>query len=682
MYGLHRGGEIAGELEDILEVKNVEPWRTPEVASLVLALRTEVESEPDAAAPAEEPGADVASLLLVTDDERVGAALLGAIRRRDLVAELAGADEAPGLVEGARPDLVVMDLKAGGSAEAGLGLLGELSAGEAAPPVLVLADTDALLDRVEIIRRGARAFLNRGMDPEALADAVERFAAGLREPSATVLAVDDDASVLAALAALLRRNGYSVETVADPDAFWQRLDEVAPDLAIVDLDMPQVNGIELCQALRADPRWARLPLLILTSYRDSEVVRNAFAGGADDYLSKPIIEEELLGRVRNRLGRVRAYREASERDELTGVATRRAAAAEIERLADLARASGEPYSLALLDVDRLAALNARSGLAAGDAALRRVGEHLHDELETATLGRWDGDAFLVGLSGMRPADAARRIGGVLERVNDHVDVATLSAGVAGAPPDGIDFSALIAAAEAALTEAQRAGGARLVTAGTDGAPEGERVDIVVVEDDQSVVDVLDLALESMGLSSRRLAAGDEAIAALASDPPQLVADVVLLDWDLPGADGLTVLRRLADEGVLDTDPGDHAHGTGERGRDAEGARTGRYRSRGEAVQRSGIASAHTHRAARRLRDNCAARRAGRMAAHRNRRPDSGLLALGHGLWLVRTRRYTELRLPAAARAALTGLNRSRRVMQPAELAVIWRCLGEPGRVST
>jgi DNA-binding response OmpR family regulator len=55
----------------------------------------------------------------------------------------------------------------------------------------------------------------------------------------------------------------------------------------------------------------------------------------------------------------------------------------------------------------------------------------------------------------------------------------------------------------------------------------------------------------MGLSSRRLAAGDEAIAALATDRPPLMADLVLLDWDLPGADGLSVLRRLADTGVLE-----------------------------------------------------------------------------------------------------------------------------------
>jgi CheY-like chemotaxis protein len=139
---------------------------------------------------------------------------------------------------------------------------------------------------------------------------------------------------------------------------------------------------------------------------------------------------------------------------------------------------------------------------------------------------------------------------VLDHLNGGGAETTLSGGVACASPDGIDVPALVAAAERALGEAKRAGGGRLATEGA-GDAEGERVDVVVVEDDQSVVDVLNLALESMSLSSRRLGDGNDAIVALAADPPPLVADVVLLDWDLPGVDGLSILRRLAETGVLE-----------------------------------------------------------------------------------------------------------------------------------
>ncbi len=490
MYGFHRAGEIAGELEDIFSEGAVGTARTPEVASLVLALRAELEADPELPAVPAETDSGAISILLVSDDTDLGGALLDAIDDRDLAGELIDPDGAADQIEVGRYDLVLTDLALAGSLDAGLGLLSELTSGASSPPVLVLASGDNLLDRVAVVRHGARGFLDRGLEPRALVDAVERFAAGLREPGATVLAVDDDESVLAALEALLGRNGFTVETTGDPDGFWRKLEEVSPDLAIIDLDMPQVNGFELCQALRADPRWSWLPLLILTAYRDSEVVRNAFGAGADDYLSKPIIEEELLGRVRNRLGRVRAYREASERDELTGAATRRAATVELERLADLARTAGEPLSLALLDVDRLGALNQRSGLAAGDAALRRVGELLRAELTSEAVGRWDGDAFLVGFHGMAAADTARRVGAVLERVNDGEPEVTLSAGIAAASPDRIEIPALLSAAEQALAEAKRSGGARLVAAGAAGEPEGERVDVAIVEDDQSVVDVL------------------------------------------------------------------------------------------------------------------------------------------------------------------------------------------------
>jgi DNA-binding response OmpR family regulator len=66
------------------------------------------------------------------------------------------------------------------------------------------------------------------------------------------------------------------------------------------------------------------------------------------------------------------------------------------------------------------------------------------------------------------------------------------------------------------------------------------------------VDVLRLALQSLGLSSRRLADGAEAVAALAGDSPPLTSRVILLDWDLPGLDGLSILRRLAGDGRLST----------------------------------------------------------------------------------------------------------------------------------
>jgi CheY-like chemotaxis protein len=128
--------------------------------------------------------------------------------------------------------------------------------------------------------------------------------------------------------------------------------------------------------------------------------------------------------------------------------------------------------------------------------------------------------------------------------------APVSAGIAFGSADQAEVETVLLAAEEALAEAKSAGGGRLASSAEPGELAEERVDVVIVEDDDSVVDVLRLALESLSLSSRRVADGAEAVAALAGESPPLTSRVILLDWDLPGLDGLSILRRLAGDGRL------------------------------------------------------------------------------------------------------------------------------------
>ena len=140
-----------------------------------------------------------------------------------------------------------------------------------------------------------------------------------------VLAVDDDPLVLEALRALLGAQGIEVTALADPLGFWPAIEEEAPHLVVLDLEMPGASGIELCRALRAEERFAQLPVIFLSAHRDPHVVQRIFEAGADDYVTKPIVGPELVTRIDNRLERVRLYRELADRDPLTGVLNRRSA---------------------------------------------------------------------------------------------------------------------------------------------------------------------------------------------------------------------------------------------------------------------------------------------------------------------------------------------------------------------
>jgi DNA-binding response OmpR family regulator len=122
-----------------------------------------------------------------------------------------------------------------------------------------------------------------------------------------VMIVDDDQTWLRTLPKLLKPWEFKVTTLADVQQFWTVLRTVHPDVLVLDVNMPQINGLELCQLLRNDPQWQRLPVLFLSVLDDSATQNQAFTVGADDYLCKPVKPVDLANRILNRLRRIRAW---------------------------------------------------------------------------------------------------------------------------------------------------------------------------------------------------------------------------------------------------------------------------------------------------------------------------------------------------------------------------------------
>ena len=126
-----------------------------------------------------------------------------------------------------------------------------------------------------------------------------------RDSPIKVMSVDSDRVWLSALPALLKPWGFKVTTLADPQQFWIILQAVVPDVLILEVDMPEINGFELCQMLRSDRRWQRLPVLFLSVLSDDATQQQAFTAGADDYLCKPVMGTALANRILSRLQRMR-----------------------------------------------------------------------------------------------------------------------------------------------------------------------------------------------------------------------------------------------------------------------------------------------------------------------------------------------------------------------------------------
>ncbi|MBY6260548.1 response regulator [Azospirillum sp. 412522] len=133
--------------------------------------------------------------------------------------------------------------------------------------------------------------------PGPLPDAAAHAFGGLLA-DARVLIVDDNRINRHLLLALLERGGITlIEQAEDGQDALTRMERFKPDLVLLDLMMPQMDGFEMCRRLRADPRWKSLPVLVQSSLNRAEDRARAFAAGATDYVAKPINAEELLARV-------------------------------------------------------------------------------------------------------------------------------------------------------------------------------------------------------------------------------------------------------------------------------------------------------------------------------------------------------------------------------------------------
>lgn len=120
--------------------------------------------------------------------------------------------------------------------------------------------------------------------------------------SKRILIADDEPNIVVSLEFLMRREGFEVSTATDGEAVLAALAASTPDLVLLDIMLPKMNGFEVCQRMRADPRWSGVKVLMLSAKgRDTDVAKG-LALGADAYVTKPFSTKDLVVQVRQLLG--------------------------------------------------------------------------------------------------------------------------------------------------------------------------------------------------------------------------------------------------------------------------------------------------------------------------------------------------------------------------------------------
>ncbi|MEO0351235.1 MAG: response regulator [Cyanobacteria bacterium P01_A01_bin.15] len=203
---------------------------------------------------------------------------------------------------GTLPDAMLFNFSLADSDTATLERLSEVI--NQVPPLLVLVGSadGSLASRVKAARLGSHSFFH-SPDSATLLQRILAVRSHLPQPANTVLAVDDDPQVLEALRALLEPKGLRLITLNQPLNFWATLQASTPDLLLLDMEMPNFNGIELCRAVRQAPVWNQLPIVFFTAHSDASAKTAALRAGANDLVEKSLADSDLFGRLCDQLRR-------------------------------------------------------------------------------------------------------------------------------------------------------------------------------------------------------------------------------------------------------------------------------------------------------------------------------------------------------------------------------------------
>ena len=208
-----------------------------------------------------------------------------------------------------------------------------------------------------------------------------------------VLVVDDDPDVARFVEVNLRSAGYNVTVASNGEEAMDQALELRPDLVLLDVMMPKMDGFEVAQRLRRDSRTSSSSIIMLTAKALSSDKVLGLSSGADDYIIKPFDPVELLARVKGTLRRAREMRALSP---LTGLPGNIRVQEEIRRRV----AEDEPFSLLYADLDYFKAYNDHYGFVRGDRAIQGLARLINDIVHDMAgpqgfVGHVGGDDFIV-----------------------------------------------------------------------------------------------------------------------------------------------------------------------------------------------------------------------------------------------------------------------------------------------
>ena len=368
----------------------VEGTRDEEGTRFVVALPNTPPAGADTDAEPHATSSSARSILVVDDDRYTTYILKGMLVAAGYRVFLAhDGDAALGMAREKKPDLVTVDLRMPGVDGLAVVEILKHDPDTRKMPIVVLSVSD---DRDRAAAVGADAFLQKPIDAEPLLDCIARLLAERGKSRQKILLVDDDPGIRMICRDVLEGQGYLVREAGEGEAAQKEARRFRPDLVLVDVMMPGMDGFTLAQKLRGDRETSLTPIIFLSARGQTADKVRAFKLGAEDYLVKPFDSAELVARVEKALARRDLELGASPTTRLPGS---QAIEAEIDRRID---SSGD-FAFCYLDLDNLKAFNDYYGYAKADGVILQTGDIVREVVARAGgpgdfIGHIAGDDFV------------------------------------------------------------------------------------------------------------------------------------------------------------------------------------------------------------------------------------------------------------------------------------------------
>lgn len=330
--------------------------------------------------------------------------------------------------------------------------------------VCALLPGNDLQQRLRAMRAGVDLVLSLPLTAADVAQRARELVLGAEAADFRILIVEDDRSQALFAESVLRKAGMSTCVVGDPLETLANLDQFRPDLILMDLYMPGIDGLELTAIIRERDEFISTPIVFLSGEQDSDKHFEALSAGGDDFLAKPIRPRHLISAVTNRARRARALRQrkqvATPRDAESGLYERTWL---LDRLGAQFGQEQPRCSLAFVELDGAARLREQHGAAGIDALLAQMAGAIVGSLGSGEAAARYGDASVLvlapGRSGAALVQLAEQwraqISAGLYELEGKVVPLQISAGVAELTPAMGDPATLITAAERAMLLARQ-----------------------------------------------------------------------------------------------------------------------------------------------------------------------------------------------------------------------------------